>query len=166
MGAGFPHFFFRSLMACRRSEAGSLLAPLRPLRPSIRCRAASAPPLTFPPNSAFAASSIGTYSAPAGVAWDTVSLLPVFCISFTSCLPQLLKCPRIARKDRERLPSGFLVFFSLNTTKAAVGHSMALYGYNRFPSLRGSFLWGDISQECHLDLIAPARRGSGQTFRL
>lgn len=77
MGAGFPYFCFRAIMACRRSEAGSLLAPLSPLRSSIRCRAASAvPPL---PNSDFAAVSIGTVSRSSGGAHAPVSFLVAFC---------------------------------------------------------------------------------------
>ena len=93
MGAGFPYFCFRVIMACRRSEAGSLLIPLSPLRSSIRCLAASAPPLIFSPNSAFAASSIGTYPAPAGGVWGTVSLLLAFCIFFTSSSASALEMP-------------------------------------------------------------------------
>lgn len=120
LGAGFPHFCFRAIMACRRSEAGSLLAPLSPLRSSIRCLAASAvPPL---PNSDFAAVSIGTVSRSVGGAHAPVSFLVVFCTFLHLLSVSALETPPGLRgMTGNGFRAGFWYLSIPNAIKAVLG---------------------------------------------
>ena len=107
-------------MACRRSEAGSLLAPLSPLRSSIRCLAASAaPPL---PNSDFAAVSIGTVSRSAGGVHAPVSFLVAFRTFLHLLSASSLEMPTGLREMTENsFRAGFWYLSTPNAIKAVLG---------------------------------------------